>query len=878
MDEAGSISTFLFTDIEGSTRLWEHEPTRMHQALAAHDHAARVVVEKHGGRIVKMTGDGMCAVFDDPLHAVEATLGFQQAVADKTQTEGLELRARCGIHVGLAQRRDDDYFGNTVNRAARIMSAAHGGQVLLSQAVVDLVRGRLPELISLRELGPVRLRDLASPERLYQLQHPSLRHDFPALRSLELTPNNLPQQATSFVGRERELDEVRKALTGARLLTLVGAGGIGKTRLSLQLAADILDDYADGVWFVELAPIADQRTVTPAIATVLGVMEEPGRPLVDVIVQWAADKRLLLVLDNCEHLIGACAAFAEQLLRGTPEVKLLASSREPLRIPGEVAYPVPALGVPESDKPDVDTTYSRYPAVRLFAERAGAVLPSFQLNTRNGSTIRDICRHLDGIPLAIELAAARIRAMPVETIAARLDDRFRLLSSGNRAALPRQQTLRALIDWSHDLLSAQERTLFRRLSVFAGGWTIEGAEAVCSGGDVDVRDVLELLLSLVDKSLVVVDLHSGRYRLLETIRQYVLEKLEASEEPQAVRECHLDFYLALSEAAESHQNGPDQQAWRARLDVEHENLLSAHAFCGHSAEAGAKDLRLANAMRMYWFRRGLLPTGKRIMTEALLHPGAQARDRQRSIALSAAGLFCSFAGEYDEATGYLEESLAIARELGDREQIRSTVESLGFAEFGRGRLEAARGHAEEALVLARQSGDQHNVATALNAVAQMHRAYGDLAAAEPLYDEVIALGRRLDDAELVAIGLLNLAMIYIACRAHNSAGVALQEIIAIARKTRSMPVGQSALEVASGLAASLGDPALALRFFGAAEANTRDTGIVRDPADDAFLRPLIQSARRSLGPDAAACAERDGREAGYEAVLAEVDPWLNQNR
>jgi predicted ATPase/class 3 adenylate cyclase len=878
MDESRFISTFLFTDIEGSTRLWEVEPARMQRALAAHDHVARFVVETRGGRIVKMTGDGMCAIFDDPLHAVEATLDFQQAIADKAQTADLELRARCGIHVGAAQHRDEDYFGNTVNRAARIMSAAHGGQVLLSQATADLVTDRLPKSVSLRELGPVRLKDLAGPERLYQLQHPSLRREFPALRSLERTPNNLPQHATSFVGRERELDEVAKALMRARLLTLVGVGGIGKTRLVLQVAADTLDRYPDGVWFVELAPIADQSAVTHAVAKVLGVAEESGRSLVDVVSRWATDKRLLLVLDNCEHLVGACATLADRLLREAAGVTLLASSREPLRISGEVIYPVPTLGVPESDKPDTDPTYSRYPAVRLFAERASAVLPSFALNARNGRTIADICRHLDGIPLAIELAAARVRAMPVETIAARLNDRFRLLSTGSRTALPRQQTLRALIDWSHDLLSLQERAVFRRLSVFAGGWTMDGAEAVSTGEGVDKRDVLALFASLVDKSLVAVEPDGGRYRLLETIRSYAREKLEASGEESAACERHLDFHLTLAEAAESHQNGPDQPVWRARLDLEQENLLSAHSYCGCSAGAGAKGLRLANSMQMYWFRSGLLPLGKRVTTEALLHPGAQMRDKQRSVALSAAGLFCSFAGEYDEATRFLEESLAIARELGDREQIIATLESLGFAELGRGRLEAARGHAEEALALARQAGDQRKLASALNAVAQMHRADGDVAAAEPLYDEVVTLGRRLDDMELVAIGLLNLAMTYVARAAYSEARSALREIIAIARRTRSMPVGQSALEVASGLAASMGEAALALRFFGAAEANTRDTGIVRDPADDAFLQPLIRSARSSEGPDTAARAEGDGREAGYEVVLGEVDVWLNQNR
>jgi non-specific serine/threonine protein kinase len=469
-----------------------------------------------------------------------------------------------------------------------------------------------------------------------------------------------------------------------------------------------------------------------------------------------------------------------------------------------------------------------------------------------------------------------VRSIPVETIAARLDDRFRLLSTGNRTALPRQQTLRALIDWSYELLSAQERAVFARLSVFTGGWTIEGAEAVCSGSEVEGRDVMELLASLVEKSLVAVELDSGRYRLLETIRQYAKEKLGASGEEGAVRERHLDFYLAFAEAAEAHQNGPEHPAWRRRLDVERENFLAAHEFCGRSDGAGTKGLRLANAMQMYWFRSGLLPTGKRIVTETLHHPGAQTRDKQRSVALSSAGLFCSFAGEYDEATGYLAESLAIARELDDREQIIATLESLGFAELGRGRHEAARGFAEEALALAREGGEQRTLASALNAVAQLRRAGGDDSGAEPLYEEVVALGRGLNDQELVAIGLLNLAMIYVARRAHGEARSALCEIIAIARETRSMPVGQSALEVASGLAASLGEPMVALRFFGAAEANTRDTGIVRDPADDAFLQPLIRAARASE-VEAAARAESDGEKAGYEVVLGEVDAWLRRD-
>jgi predicted ATPase/class 3 adenylate cyclase len=874
MDESGSVATFVFTDIEGSSRLWEREPARMQRALAMHDHAGRACVEKHGGHVIKMTGDGMCAVFADPLGAIDATLAFQQALAQAQGAGGLELRARCGIHAGTAQRRDDDYFGSTLNRAARIMGAAHGGQVLVSQSVVDLVRGRLPDAISLRDLGLVRLRDLTSPERLYQLQHPSLRQAFPALRSLEATPNNLPQQATSFVGRERELEDARKALGRTRLLTLVGAGGIGKTRLSLQLAAEVLDDYADGVWFVELAPLGDERLVLQAVATALGVKEEGGASLVDSLVRDIVDKRLLLVLDNCEHVLGACASLAERLLRGSAGLRILASSREPLRIPGEATYPVPTLAVPAAGASEGDPTFASYPAVRLFAERASAVLPSFQLDAANGRTVGAICRHLDGIPLAIELAAARARVMSVATIASRLDDRFRLLSSGSRTALPRQQTLRALIDWSHDLLQAPERELFRRLSVFAGGWTLEAAEAVCAGDEVQASETLELLSGLVDKSLVVADLASGRYSLLETIRQYAGEKLDASAEGNALRERHLDYYLGLAETAERHLNGPGQATWLGRLVLDDENLLAANAWCDHAADGGEKGLRLVNALKAYWFYRGMLPLGKRAILEALQRSGASGRTRVRSVALFGLGQFCSFAGAYEEAIGHLEESLGIARALGDSARVAATLQPLSFAELGCGRLADARRHAEESVVLARDLRDDKQLAAALNAVAQICRMQGDLAAAEQLYDQVIALGRRLGSADLIAIGLLNVSMVYIQRGVHGSVRTTLQEILAIAAENHSMPIGQSALEVAAGYAAALDEPELALRIFGAVEANTRLTGLSRDPTDDAFLQPLIRRAREALGAESAARAEAAGHEAGYEAALGAVGSWL----
>jgi predicted ATPase/class 3 adenylate cyclase len=877
VDSAHSVETFLFTDIEGSSRLWEREPARMQIALARHDALARRTVEERGGSIVKMTGDGMCAVFGDPRDAIDATLAFLRGLAEPVASDACELKARCGIHVGTAQARDNDYFGTTVNRTARIMSAAHGGQVLLSQAVVDLVRGRLPEEVSLRDLGFVRLRDLASPERLYQVVHPSLRRDFPALRSLEGTPNNLPVQATSFVGRERELDEAREALERSRLLTLFGTGGIGKTRLSLQLAAEVLDDYPDGVWLVELAPIADPRLVPQVVASVLGVKEDAGLSIADALAAYLADKAALVVLDNCEHLLDACARLAERLLRAAPQMKLLASSREPMRIPGEAVYPVPTLAVPEATRPGDEGAVATYPSVRLFLERATSVLPSFRLTGANAGTVADICRHLDGIPLAIELAAARVRAMPLDAIATRLHDRFHLLTGGSRTALPRQQTLRALIDWSHDLLVPAERVLLRRLAVFAGGWALEAAERVCAGGEVGEERILDLLGTLVDKSLVVAELDAGRYRMLETIREYAGERLEESGDAAIVRERHLDHYLALAETAAPHLYGPEQGGWYSRLDADRENLRAAHAWCDHAAGGGGKGLRLVNAIKPYWFSRGLLKMGKQAMREALGRTDAQTRDLARCLALFGLGQLCSFQGDYAEAIGYLEESLAIAREIGDRFRVAATLQPLGLAALGLGDFASGHRHLNEALALAREIGDPLQIAGAANAVAQLHRMEGNLAAAEPLYEQLIAVGRQVRDPYLVAVGLLNLSMVYIARGARSGVRQSLLEVLAIAEETQSIPAGQSALEVAAGFAAECGDAERALRYFAAAEANTRATGIQRDPTDDAFLQPLIDKARGALGVDAVKAAEHVGHDAGYEGTLHDVRAWLGQS-
>ncbi|HKW80358.1 MAG TPA: tetratricopeptide repeat protein [Casimicrobiaceae bacterium] len=837
----------------------------MQVALARHDAIVRAAVEDNHGRVVKMSGDGAHAAFDDPRDALVAALQLLQALVDPSATNGVALAVRCGLHAGVTDRRDGDFFGTAVNRAARIMSVAHGGQTLVSEAVATLTGERLPLGVALRDLGLVRLRGLTQPERVFQLVHPGLRQDFPALRSLESTPNNLPQRLTSFIGRGRELAEVGGLLAKTRLLTLIGVGGIGKTRLSLEVAVDLVDEYPDGVWYVELAPLTDGRLVAQAVASVLGVKEEAGRPVVEALIKLAADRRLLLVLDNCEHLVDACAELASQLLQAGPHLKVLASSREPLRTAGETTYAVPALPTPGALQPVTVERLDQFEAVRLFVERAAAAKSDFRVTARNAAAVADICRRLDGIPLALELAAARARTLPVESIAARLNDRFALLVGGDRTALPRQQTLHALIDWSHELLSERERVLFRRLAVFAGGFALEGAEAMC--GKDDGAHVFAVLGQLVEKSLVELDSDGERYRMLETVRQYAQQRLDESGDAERARAAHLAFYLALVEKALPELVGPRQGIWLAKLDLERENLLAAHAWCNRSEDNAGFGLRLVSAMRRYWMVRGQLTLGHRVTVEALRRAGAQPRTSARCAALFDAGQLGCWMGRYSEAQGYLQESLSIARELGDKKAVAVVLQPLAMASLGQGNLAAARSHLEEALVLASELGNKREIAAALNALAQVCRAEGDLDSAEPLYQNVLALARELDDREIIAIGLLNLAMVSIGRGSAARAREALLEALSIAEEIGSKPTGQSALDVCSGLCAVCEDWRNAARLFGAAEAQTGETGLRRDPADEAFLTPLIAEARAALGEAAFAAAEHAGRALTYEQAI-----------
>jgi predicted ATPase/class 3 adenylate cyclase len=866
--------TYLFSDVEGSTRLWETEPERIGPALARHDTLARAHVQAHGGRVVKMTGDGIHAAFDDPAAAVRCTLALQLDLADPPAGL-LPLAVRFGLHLGADQHRDGDFFGPAVNRAARVMQAAHGGQVLLSHAVVARIDGRLPSEAALRDLGAVRLRDLATPERLYQLLHPRLRPAFPPLRSLASTPNNLPQQVNSFIGRSRELDEVRTMLSmpTVRLLTLLGMGGLGKSRLSLQAAAEVLDDYPDGVWFVELAPLTDPRAVPQAVAGVMSVKETAGGDVADALLRYLADKSALIVLDNCEHMVQACADLARRVLQFAPEVKILASSRDALQTAGETVLHVPPLAAPDAGATITPTALAQIDAVRLFIDRASAVQPAFRVTERNAAAVAAICRRLDGIPLALELAAARTRALSVEAIAARLDDRFKLLVTGDRTVLPRQRTLRALIDWSYDLLSGAERQLFARLSVFAGGWTLEAAEAVGAGGEIGTADVLDLLGSLVEKSLVIADIDGGRYRMLDTVRQYAVERLAEGSDRGPTHKRHLDHFVLFAEEARRGLAGAEQAGWLARLDAERENLLAAHASAGHADLDGGMGLRLALALPAYWVNRGLLALGHQLMSEALARGAAQVRDEARCRALFAAGQLCYFMGRYPEARAHLDESLAIGRETGSTRWVAGALQVLGMVCLGLGETDAAQRYLEEALDLARAVGNRREIAASLNSLAQVHRAEQRLGKAGDLYAETLAIARELDDQETVAIALLNLAMVELGL--HNLAGVPtlLIEVFGIAQATGSVALAQSSLDVCGALAVHRGANQASLQFFADADALIQTTGLQRDPADEVFLLPLRRLATQ--GRDSATALAPS---TGAEQALAGARRWLEQIR
>lgn len=788
MMPSGTV-TFLFTDIEGSTSLWQKYPAAMPEALARHHALLNQSITANNGYVFQIIGDAFCAAFPTASDGLEAALAAQRSLMSEAWGETGPIRVRMALHTGAAELHAGDYTsgeylsGITLSRAARLLSAGHGGQVLLSSPTAELVWEQLPPETSLRDMGAHRLKDLVQPQQIYQIIVNDLPTDFPPLKTLDALPNNLPIQLTSFIGREKEIHEIETLFARARLLTLTGPGGAGKTRLSLQLAANIIDTFANGAWFIDLAPLSDASLVPTSIMSSLGLRDDSGRAPLDALTDFLRTKDLLLILDNCEHLVEACAHVAHQLLTHAPKLKILATSREGLGIPGEVTYPVPPLALPDPQHLPPSESLSQYDAVRLFIERATAVQPSFAVNNANAPAVAQICYRLDGIPLAIELAAARIKLLPPEQIAARLDDRFRLLTGGSRTALPRQQTLRAAIDWSYSLLTEQERILFRRLAVFAGGWTFEAAEQICSGDGIDTWQVLDGLAQLVNKSLVMTQALRGEawYRMLETIREYADEKLCAASEMEVLCLRHLDFYLSFAEQAEPHLKRSEQLEWLERLDADVDNFRAGLDWA-YRQDLAVEGLRIATALQQFWVTRRALQEGQAWLDKLLSKFDSASASREYARGLCAAArlaqydsdsarnqaqqrartaltlfreqedytgiaeslfLLSQFTDSATERTMLLEEMLAVSQAAQDKSNIILALDYLGAeADLG-GEIQKAKQLIDHGLSLARELGDRVAIGSILASLAFYQMSRGDLDAAVSAMQERVELEQQL---------------------------------------------------------------------------------------------------------------------------------------
>jgi predicted ATPase/class 3 adenylate cyclase len=699
--------TFLFTDLEGSTHLWEQHPQNMRAAMARHDELIEAAVRQDAGRVVRPRGEGdsRFAVFPRATDALRAAVAIQRLFFAEPWTLP-PLRVRIALHSGEADLRGGDYYGSTVNRCARLRSVAHGGQTLLSQTTYLLARDDLPPGVGLRDLGEYNLKDLERPEHIFQPVVADLQADFPPLTTPGHIHNNLPLALTSFIGRQREIEELEYLLWQTRLLTIAGPGGAGKTRLAIRLAQDVKGSFADGVWFIDLAPLSNCGLLSQYVMSVLGMREEVGFSPDQSLLNNLRSKTALLIFDNCEHLLPEMAQMAEKMLSKAPGLRMLATSREKLGVPGEIVWRIPPLSSPNLDEAIAVDRLVQYEAVKLFSDRAAAAKPGFAITRENAEVVAKICARLDGIPLAIELAAARVRVLSVEEILARLADRFHLLV-GTRTAIPRQQTLRALIDWSYDLLTDKERILLRRLSVFAGGWTLGAAEQVCSGQEMEAWEVLDLLTSLVDKSFVVVETQSGheRYRFLETILKFSQERLWESLEAEELRRKHAACFLMVAEDSYGKMWGGEQAHWLGLLDEERDNLRTALERLSQDAGYETALLKMSGSLWKYWEIRGYLSEG-RAWLEAALAKNASAPDYWRANGLGGAGHLARQQGDYLRARELHEQSLSLFRAGDDRLGAARQLNALGEIAHHLGDYARAMELNKESLSIRREIGDK----------------------------------------------------------------------------------------------------------------------------------------------------------------------------
>src|SRR3990172_9087680 len=888
---AGTV-TFLFTDLEGSTRLLQHLGDRYAALLQEYRRLLQAACRERGGREVDTQGDALFVAFPRAHDAVAGAVSAQQTIAGHRWPEDVSVRARMGIHTGEPLKTETGYVGMDVHRAARICQAGHGGQILLSPTTSDLIEDDLPAGVGLRDLGRHRLKDLAQPQHLYQVVAAGLPGEFPPLRSLDAHPNNLPIQLTSFIGREREMAAIANLLEQHRLVTLVGAGGSGKTRLSLQVAAHLLDAYPDGIWWVDLAGLIDGSLVPEAVAAVLRVREQSGTLLLTTLGDFLQPRTALLLLDNCEHLVAGCGQLAEALLQRCPDLRILATSREGLAVGGEALFPVPTLSLPDLAHLPPLESLSQYEAVRLFAERAATVSPAFKITARNAAVVAQICHRLDGIPLAMELAAARVTVLSPEQIASRLDDQFRLLTGGSRTALPRHQTLQGALDWSFQSLAEPEKSIFRRLAVFAGGFTLQAAEVVCAGAGIATADVLDLLAHLVNKSLVVVeDREDGRrYRLLEPTRQYARDRLREVGEIDGTRARHVEWFLALAEQAEERLHGHEQVTWLRRVEIEHENLRTALEWTV-AGEHWPTALRLAAALAAFWELHGHITEGRRRLDEILSRSAATSIPTAlRAKGLGAAADFAAYQqvqdihgvaqanrslGElaraqknYPEAVARFTASLDLFRKVGDKASIAHTLYYFGLAARAQGAFAQATAHAEEALALSRELEDAYAAAHAIHLLGTVAWYQGDIDRAAALHEQSLPLFQELGDWNCVGTTTTDLGLVAQGRGDLERAASLHKDALRRRSDLGDKPGIAECLERLAAVVEQRGDGAQAARLVGSAEALREALKGPLPPVERPRYEQLVAAVRTSIGEAAFAAAWTAGREMAVDRAVA----------
>lgn len=789
--------TFLFTDIEGSTLLAQKFPESLPIALKKHHAIIQTAVDSNNGFVFKIAGDGFCCVFEKAKDAVKAAVDAQINLANEKclpagqAGDDAVIKVRMGIHSGQAEWNESSYAGYiTLARTARVMSAAYGEQIIISGTAYELYSqqsGNSNEKISFRDLGERRLKDLILPLRLYQIIAGGIREVFPPLKTLDARPNNLPSQLTNFIGREKETEQIKYLLKQTRLLTLTGPGGTGKTRLAVQIAADVIDDFENGVWFVDLALLPEPEFIIQTIMQSLNIPEQPKRKVEDTLSDYLKDKELLIIFDNCEHLIKACAKLSEKLLQSFPKLKILSTSREALQCFGEQTYQTPPLPVPDVKNKKTFEDLFQNESVRLFNERAIAIHSNFKMSADNIHYVAKICAEIDGIPLAIELAAVRTKILSVKEIYERLNDRFRLLTGGNRTALPRQQTLKALIDWSYDLLNQEEKILWNRLSVFTGGWTLEAAEEICSDDKINNSEILDLLSQLTEKSIVIFDATNNRYKMLMTIKQYGEEKLNLTNESSELFLKCLDYFTRLSESAKTQFEQSDGPLWLEKIESDHVNFQSAIEL---SMKVGDKEkgsprreagARIALALKGFWVIRGHYSLGRQLLKKIL--------DSQEGLSKSTIGMVYSSIGSlsilqagYAEARNFYEKGISLQREINDKPGIAYSLNGLGYVSLYTGKFEEAQKYFNESLEIFRELGHKSNVGKILNNLGNIEISLGNLEQAKKFYEESLTIIRETGNTMLGSHPLNNLGALANDQGNYELAKKYFQESLAIARE------------------------------------------------------------------------------------------------